>query len=93
MNVDKAKKRIAKLVKKGFHGYPMITIEYFGTNETLATNVAISFIAEENAEPQVQKLASSDDVRHDETIQSTLIKIIDRADAATVTESSSVTLL
>ena len=41
---------------------------------------------EEGAEPQKQTFASGGDAREDETIQSTLLKIIERADAKTVTE-------
>ncbi|MBU2953670.1 hypothetical protein [Marinobacter sp. F3R08] len=86
MNVDKAKKRIAKQVKKGFHGYPLVALEYFGKTPDSASEVVISYTEEEGAEPQKQAFASGSDAREDETIQSTLLKIIERADAKTVTE-------
>ncbi|AOY89484.1 hypothetical protein BKP64_15630 [Marinobacter salinus] len=93
MNVDKAKKRIAKQVRKGFNGYPLISLEYFGKTPDFATEVIISFTMEENAEPQQQKFVSENDAREDETIQSTLVKIIERADAKTVAEIEGVSLL
>ena len=91
MNVDKAKKRIAKQVKKGFHGYPLVSLQYFGKESfdktpDIATEVVVSFTEEEGAEPQKQTFVSGGDAREDETIQSTLVKIIERADAKTVTE-------
>ena len=91
MHVDKAKKRIAKQVKKGFHGYPLVSLEYFGKEyfgktPDSATEVVISFTEEEGADPQKQTFVSSGDAREDETIQSTLLKIIERADAKTVIE-------
>ena len=86
MNVDKAKKRIAKQVRKGFHGYPLVSLEYFGKTPDAASEVVISYTEEEGAEPQKQTFASGGDAREDETIQSTLLKIIERADAKTVTE-------
>jgi len=86
MNIDKAKKRISKLVKKGFDGYPLISIEYFGETSGSATKVVISFVAEENAEPQKQAFSSDTDARNDEAIQSTLVKIIERSDVRTVVE-------
>ncbi len=86
MNLDKARKRIAKQVKKGFHGYPKISLEYFGKTPDVATKVVVSFFSEENSEPQVQSFASDNDAREDETIQSILVKIIERADAKTVEE-------
>ncbi len=39
MHVDKAKKRIAKQVKKGFHGYPLVSMEYFGKTPDSATEI------------------------------------------------------
>lgn len=86
MQVDKAKKRIAKQVKKGFRGYPLVSLEYFGKTPEAATEVVISFTGEEGAEPQQQTFVSGGNAREDETIQSTLLKIIERADAKTVTE-------
>jgi hypothetical protein len=43
-------------------------------------------VLEEGAESQEQKLLSETDAREDETIQSTLVKIIERAGANTVVE-------
>ena len=92
MNVDKAKKRIAKQVKKGFRGYPVVLLEYFGKT-SCATEVVVSLTLEEGTEPQAQKFVSKNDAREDETIQSVLIKIIDRVDANTVTEIQGVSAL
>ena len=93
MHVDKAKKRIAKQVKKGFHGYPLVSLEYFGKTPDSASEVVISFTEEEGVEPQKQTFVSGGDAREDETIQSTLLKIIERADAKTVTEVSGISIL
>lgn len=93
MNVDKARKRIQKQVKKGFKGYPVVSLEYFGITAELATEVVISFTLEEGAEPQTQKFVSDADAREDETIQSALVKIIERANANSVTEAESITIL
>ena len=86
MNIDKAKKRISKLLKKGFDGYPLISLEYFGETSDAATKVVISFVEEENAEPQKQAFSSNTDARKDEAIQSTLVKVIERSGARTVVE-------
>ncbi|MGY8872779.1 MAG: hypothetical protein ACKVJE_20295 [Pseudomonadales bacterium] len=86
MNVDKAKKRIAKQVKKGFKGYPQITLSYFGVSADCATEVVVQFAQSENEEVQEQRFASEADAREDEVIQSALLKIIERADANSVME-------
>jgi hypothetical protein len=92
MNVDKAKKRIAKQVQKGFKGYPQITIEYFGPSVDFANQVKVTFLLGSEKEPQEQKLSCEQDARYDETIQSVLVKIIERSDANTVTEIEGVTV-
>lgn len=86
MNLDKSTKLIAKRVKKGFQGYPQISLAYFGESIDYATEVVVSFIAEEGDAAQDQKFTSKDNVKKDETIQTTLLKIIERSDAKTVLE-------
>lgn len=76
MNVDKAKKFIAKQVKKGFKGYPQLSIEYFGKTSDSATKVVVTFTLEEGAAPQDQQFESENNAREDETIQSVLVKSI-----------------
>jgi len=89
MNVDKSTKRIAKRIKKGFQGYPQISLTYLGESASCATEVIVGFISEEGAAVQQQKFTSKGDVRTDETIQTTILKIIERADAQTVVEINS----
>jgi len=93
MNLDKARKRIEKHVKKGERGYPLIALCYSGETADCATQVAIQFIAEEGAEPQEQTFTAKTDVRKDEVIQTTVLKIIERAEANTVTETESVAVI
>ncbi|WP_334031469.1 hypothetical protein [Alteromonas sp. P256] len=93
MNLDKSTKRIAKRVKKGFQGYPQISISYFGQTAELATEIIVGFTAEEGAPLQEQKFSSEGDARKDETIQTTLLKVIERADAQTVLQTEGVSIL
>lgn len=92
MNVDKAKKRIAKLVKKGDKGFPKVSLEYFGASADLASEVVVTFTLDAEGEPQTQKIVSKEDAREDEAIQSVLVKIIERAEANTVVELEGVTV-
>ncbi|MCB5162234.1 hypothetical protein [Marinomonas algarum] len=84
MNLEKSKKRIAKKAKMGFKGYPQFSIAYFGEDTALATEVVVTFVAEEGASPQEQRFTGERDVREDEVIQSALVKIMERTDAKTV---------
>ena len=93
MNVEKAKKRIEKYIKKGFKGYPLILIEYFGKTQDSATEVVITLTLQENEKPQIQKFSSKNNALEDETIQSVLVKTIELTNANTVTEIEGISLL
>ena len=92
MHLDKAKKRLSKQLTKGFEGYPSVSLAYFGETADKATEVVVTFVLEEGAAAQEQKFSATEDVRQDETIQSVLVKIIERAGAKTVTEVPGVSL-
>lgn len=93
MNLDKSTQRIAKRVKKGFQGYPQISIAYFGESADCATEVVLEFTLEEGDVAQEQKFSCTGDARKDETIQTTLLKVIERASAKTVLEVSGISKL
>lgn len=90
MNLEKSKKRISKKVKMGFQGYPIIGITYFGPDESAPTEVSLEFVLEEGSEPQIEKFAVNSDIREDATIQSAIVKMIERSNAQTVTLSDGV---
>jgi len=92
MNLDKAKKRIAKRVKMGFQGYPEITLEYFGENPNFASEVSVTLLLEEGAEQMEEHFKSSDDSRENETIQSAIVKMIERCGAKTVHQKEGVSI-
>ncbi|RJX72887.1 hypothetical protein DZ860_06930 [Vibrio sinensis] len=87
MNLDKAKKRIAKHVKKGFKGYPLVSIDYYGDSKDCATEVVIQFKLDEDAEVQEERFSTQTDARESEVMQTTLLKVIERANAVSVVES------
>jgi len=90
MNLEKSKKRIVKKAKMGFQGYPTIEITYLGPNYNLATEVLLVLVAEEGAEPQSEKFTTAADIREDETIQSAIVKMIERSGAQSVILSDGV---
>jgi len=86
MNLDKSKKRISKKVKMGFQGYPTISIEYLGVSDDFANGVLVKLVLEEGADPQEEKFNSKLDARDDDVIQSTLVKMIERSGAKSVSQ-------
>lgn len=86
MLLEKSKKRISKKVKMGFQGYPTLGITYSGPKNGLATEVLLEFVSEEGAEPQTEKFTTAEyDIREDETVQSAIVKTIERSGARSVT--------
>ncbi|GAA4898928.1 hypothetical protein [Ferrimonas pelagia] len=90
MNIDKAKKRIAKQVKRGFKGYPQLTLSYFGKTPECATEVVVELVLSEGGDAFEERFASETDARESEVIQSTLVKIIERTNASSVIEVAGV---
>jgi len=86
MHIDKAKKRIAKRVKMGFQGYPTLTISYLLDDNKLASKVLLSLVLEENEPAQEQAFQSKVDAHDDESIQSAIVKMIERCEVSSVLE-------
>jgi hypothetical protein len=62
---------LPKKAERGFYGYPIATIAFYGPTDKLATKVAVSIILTENHEPDLSERWFSDsglDVRHDPAI-------------------------
>jgi hypothetical protein len=93
MNLEKSKKRIAKKVKMGAQGYPEISISYFGDTSDIAEQVSVSFVAEEGAAPMEERFHSKSDAREDPTIQSAIVKMIERSEAKTIKQAEGVEVL
>lgn len=84
MNLEKAKKRIAKKVKMGEKGYPELSIRYTGPNLSLAQEVILEFILDEGVPPAEERFTSTDDARENEVIQSAIVKVMERSGAKTI---------
>jgi hypothetical protein len=57
------KKSLEKKAKKGFRGYPIATIAFYGPTNKLATKIAIGLITHEGAEPIMMRWHSATDIR------------------------------
>jgi hypothetical protein len=90
MNLEKSKKRISKKAKMGFQGYPTIEITYLGLNDSVANEVILKLVLEEGAEPQTERFTTVNEIREDETIQSAIVKMIERSGAQSVVLSEGV---
>ena len=86
-------KTYSKKSQKGISGISSNFTSLFCESISCATEVVIGFISEEGAAVQEQQFSCKDDARKDETIQTTILKVIERADAKTVLEVAGVSLI
>lgn len=84
MNLEKMKKRISKKAKKGFQGYPVLTIAYYGPNNKHATKVAVGVLESEDGEPEMKRFILEHDVRNDSEVQAAIIEILEKSGAKSV---------
>ena len=63
----KTPKRLKKRANKGFRGYPVATIAYYGPDDKNATKVTVGIIPEEDAEPSILRrwFNENTDIRND----------------------------
>src|ERR671933_902691 len=64
---EQARKRLAKKAKKGFRGFPMATVAFYGPDNRRASKLAVGIILAENQEAVELKrwFAEQGDVRED----------------------------
>lgn len=69
------REKLSKKAKKGFRGYPVATIAYYGPDTTRASKVAVAIVQSEgaDAEPMQKWFSESGDVRNDETILESIV--------------------
>jgi len=83
---DPAWKRLDKKVRRGFRGYPVGTIAFYGAANEYASKVAVGVIIQRDAEPAVMKkwFASDFDVRQDPAIAAEIWEFLRSHGALTV---------
>jgi hypothetical protein len=61
---------MAKKAKRGFRGYPLATIAFYGPTAALATKVAISIVPDERNQPDRLErwFSEQGDIRHDHRV-------------------------
>ncbi len=67
----KSEDPVWKKSKRGFRGYPVLTVTYYGPDNMRATKVAVGLIREEDDEPEIlERIFTSDsDARYDLSIR------------------------
>jgi hypothetical protein len=74
----KKSKNLKKLSNKGFRGYPVATIAYYGPDDKNATKVTVGIVPNENDEPSILKrwFNEETDIRKDRITSEEIIAFI-----------------
>jgi len=86
MKIKRRPDKLRKKAQKGFRGYPVATVAFYGPDNTRASKVAVGIIRNEGEHCSEMKRWTSEvtDVRHDESIGAQVIDFIDSAGARSV---------
>jgi len=76
--MGKSRYHLEKQAKRGFHGYPIATIAFYGPTADFASKVVLAIMRAENAQPDVLErfFSSGTDVRFDDNIGNQVLTVI-----------------
>ena len=82
-----ARKRLGKKAKKGFRGFPLATIAFYGPDDRRATKLAVGIIMEGDQEPAELRrwFTGGADIREDPDTAEEVLAFIDRFGVRSVT--------
>jgi len=78
MKIKRKPTELAKRAKRGFRGYPVATIAFYGPSADRASKVAVGIVEHEGVEPEILESWHSEDrdVRYDDEIGFEIIAFI-----------------
>ena len=76
---EQARKRLGKKAKRGFRGFPVATVAFYGPDDRRATKVAVGIVAAEDREPAELRRWVSEraDSRDDSVAAEEIVALID----------------
>lgn len=80
MKIKGPQSPLKKKARRGFRGYPVATVAFYGPDNTRATKVAVGIVLGEGAEPEEMErwFAREGDVRTDSEIGREILQFIER---------------
>ncbi|MGH7908234.1 MAG: hypothetical protein ACRENW_00105 [Thermodesulfobacteriota bacterium] len=79
-------KALRKKADRGFSGYPVATVAFYGSDDKVATKVAVGIVLVEDQEPAFLErwFSESGDVRNDHEVNEQILKFIRAHDVKSV---------
>ena len=77
MKIKRPKPPLQKKADRGFRGYPVATVAFYGPDDKCATKVAVGIVINEDDEAKImERWFAEDDVRKDPTISKEILEFI-----------------
>ncbi len=78
--------RLSKRTRRGFRGFPVATVAYYGPDDTRASRAVVSIVPAKDAEPTHQTAFTSDalDLREDPFTGDQVVAFVERHEARSV---------
>jgi hypothetical protein len=86
MKIKRPQSPVKKKARRGFRGYPVATVAFYGPDNTRATKVAVGIVPGEGAEAEEMErwFTQEGDVRTDPEIAREILEFIERHSAKSV---------
>jgi len=84
--LERARKRLSKKARRGFRGFPVATVAFYGPDNTRATKLSVGIVPAENAEVTDLRrwFAETIDIRNDTQVAEEVLAFIAWAGAKSV---------
>ncbi|HVY88178.1 MAG TPA: hypothetical protein VG942_04875 [Hyphomonadaceae bacterium] len=78
--------RLRRKSERGFQGYPLATVAFYGPDNRLASKVAVGIVRRDGGDVDVMEkwLSEASDVRDDATVTTQILEFVHRHDAKSV---------
>ncbi len=85
LKAERNKKKMANKARKGFRGYPVATIAYYGPTDKMAIKVTVGIIAFAGAEPDpLRSWLSNGEIRNDSTVTEAILLYLEEQNIVSV---------
>ena len=83
---------LKKKARRGFQGYPVATVAFYGPNDQSASKVAVGILSREGAEPEALErwFAKDRDIRTDSNVAREILEFIQRYGAKSVVMTNTI---
>jgi hypothetical protein len=84
--LERARKRLSKKAERGFRGWPLATVAFYGPDDAMATKLAVGIVPSEGAEAtDLRRWFSQEaDIRGDNRVAEEVLVFIEAAGAKSV---------